>query len=74
MDTSSSRNRASIEDIFIAASRLQTVSLGLVFFLSKGLSLDKADDVDPNVIKLVKWGVEIAIDTLRTGLDIVPDL
>lgn len=69
-----SRNRASIEDIFIKASKLQTVSMGLVFFLSKGLIFDNADDIDdPNIIKLVKWGVEIAMDTLRGGLDIVPD-
>lgn len=74
-EVSSSRNRASIEDIFIKASKLQTVSMGLVFFFSKGLILDNANDIDdPNIIKLVKWGVEIAMDTLRGGLDIVPDL
>ncbi|KIK62995.1 hypothetical protein GYMLUDRAFT_163506 [Collybiopsis luxurians FD-317 M1] len=74
LEVSSSRNRAPIEEIFIKASRLQTLSMGLVYFFSKGLSLEEAHDVDPNVIKLVQWGVDIAKDTLRTGLDIVPDL
>ncbi|KAJ3920139.1 hypothetical protein F5877DRAFT_89598 [Lentinula edodes] len=66
-NTSSSRNRSSIEEVFIKASRLQTLAIGLVFFLSKRLSLAENDE-------LVKWGTEIAKDTLRSRLDIVPDL
>ncbi|KAJ3907916.1 hypothetical protein F5879DRAFT_1008029 [Lentinula edodes] len=66
-NTSSSRNRSSIEEVFIKASRLQTLAMGLVFFLSKRLSLAENDE-------LVKWGTEIAKDTLRSRLDIVPDL
>ncbi|KAJ4494884.1 hypothetical protein C8J55DRAFT_466030 [Lentinula edodes] len=73
-NTSSSRNRSSIEEVFIKASRLQTLAMGLVFFLSKRLSLAENDEVDQDIAKLVKWGTEIAKDTLRSRLDIVPDL
>ncbi|KAF8825185.1 hypothetical protein HHX47_DHR7000549 [Lentinula edodes] len=73
-NTSSSRNRSSIEEVFIKASRLQTLAMGLVFFLSKRLSLAENDEVDQDITKLVKWGTEIAKDTLRSRLDIVPDL
>ncbi|KAJ3878247.1 hypothetical protein F5051DRAFT_488805 [Lentinula edodes] len=73
-NTSSSRNRSSIEEVFIKASRLQTLAMGLVFFLSKRLSLSENDEVDQDIAKLVKWGTEIAKDTLRSRLDIVPDL
>ncbi|KAJ4500804.1 hypothetical protein C8R41DRAFT_355219 [Lentinula lateritia] len=73
-NTSSSRNRSSIEEVFVKASRLQTLAMGLVFFLSKRLSLAENDEVDQDIAKLVKWGTEIAKDTLRSRLDIVPDL
>ncbi|KAJ3993173.1 hypothetical protein F5050DRAFT_1810751 [Lentinula boryana] len=69
--TSLYRNRAFIEEVFIKVSRLQTLAVGLVIFLSKGLSLE---DVDQDTAKLVKWGAEIARDTLQSGLDIIPDL
>ncbi|KAF9073465.1 hypothetical protein BDP27DRAFT_1318955 [Rhodocollybia butyracea] len=64
-DVLSSRNRASIEDIFVKASRLQTLSMGLIFFLSKGLVLD---DVDIGIVKLVEWGKVIGKDALQSGL------
>ncbi|KAJ3808183.1 hypothetical protein F5876DRAFT_90169 [Lentinula aff. lateritia] len=73
-NTSSSRNRSSIEEVFVKASRLQTLAMGLVFFLSKRLSLAENDEIDQEIAKLVKWGTEIAKDTLRSRLDIVPDL
>ncbi|KAJ3851577.1 hypothetical protein EV368DRAFT_74510 [Lentinula lateritia] len=73
-NTSSSRNRSSIEEVFVKASRLQTLAMGLVFFLSKRLSLAENDEIDQDIAKLVKWGTEIAKDTLRSRLDIVPDL
>ncbi|KAJ3972249.1 hypothetical protein EV361DRAFT_970953 [Lentinula raphanica] len=66
-----SRNRASIEEIFIKATRLQALAMGLVIFLSRGIRLE---DVDRDTVKLVEWGIEIGKETLRTGLDIVPDL
>ncbi|KAJ3793002.1 hypothetical protein GGU11DRAFT_818847 [Lentinula aff. detonsa] len=69
--TSLYRNRAFIEEVFIKVSRLQTLAVGLVIFLSKGLSLENSDQ---DIAKLVKWGAEIARDTLQSGLDIVPDL
>ncbi|KAJ4477246.1 hypothetical protein J3R30DRAFT_3734177 [Lentinula aciculospora] len=68
---SSSRNRTSIEEIFTKTSRQQTLAMGLVLFLSKGLRLEQDDDVNSNTTHLVKWAVEIAKDTLGTGLDIV---
>ncbi|KAF5391624.1 hypothetical protein D9757_002400 [Collybiopsis confluens] len=71
-EVGSSRDRASIEEIFTKAGRLQTLAMGLMFFISKVLSIDDVND--PELVRLVKWGVEIAKDTLRSGLDIVPDL
>ncbi|KAF7327646.1 MIF4G/MA4-domain-containing protein [Mycena kentingensis (nom. inval.)] len=60
------RNRAQIEEIFIKASRIETLAMGLVYFLTE--MFRDAED------KLGKWGSDVAKDTLRTGVDIVPGL
>ncbi|KAK7050892.1 suppressor of glycerol defect [Paramarasmius palmivorus] len=71
---STTRNRGAIEEIFIKATRIQTLAMGLVFFLSDGLKLEVGTGASEPVRKLVGWGVEVAKDTIRTGLDIVPSL
>ncbi|KAF7970077.1 hypothetical protein HWV62_25056 [Athelia sp. TMB] len=63
------RNRGAVEEIFIKATRIEALALGLVYFLSKEVSITDGDGEG-----LVKWASGVAIDTLRTGMDIVPNL
>ena len=63
------RNRGAVEEVFIKAARIEALALGLVYFLSKEMSTTDRDGEG-----LVKWAGGVAIDTLRTGMDIVPNL
>jgi len=63
------RNRSAIEEIFIKATRIEALALGLVYFLSNELSPTNEDGGE-----LAKWATRIAIDTLRTGMDMLPSM
>jgi nucleolar MIF4G domain-containing protein 1 len=64
------RNRGALEDVFIKATRIEALSLGLLYFLGKEMSrIEGEDGVD-----LIKWAAGVAMDTLRTGMDVVPNL
>lgn len=64
------RNRNAIEEVFIKATRLQNLSMGLVYFLSELLA--KPSGEGDALDKFVKWSVGVAQETLRTGIDVVP--
>ncbi|KAG6896315.1 hypothetical protein C0992_009105 [Termitomyces sp. T32_za158] len=71
-DVPATRNRSAIEEIFIKATRNQTLAMGLVYFLS-GAFRDMSKDGN-EMEKFIKWASELAKDTLRMGVDIVPSL
>ncbi|KAK0450247.1 hypothetical protein EV421DRAFT_2008053 [Armillaria borealis] len=60
---STARDRAAIEEVFIKATRVQSLAMGL-------------DDeiIDETVTKFIRWATEVAKDILRTGVDVVPNL
>ncbi|KAJ7650126.1 hypothetical protein FB45DRAFT_887044 [Roridomyces roridus] len=62
-----SRNRGAVEEIFIKASRIEALAMGLVYFMTEAFR-------DADEMKLVKWASGVAKDTLRTGVDVVPSL
>ena len=66
------RNRNAIEEIFIKASRIQALAMGLVYFLSETF-IDKSEPED-GFIKFLRWAVNVAKDTLRTGVGLVPSI
>ncbi|KAJ8072377.1 suppressor of glycerol defect [Marasmius tenuissimus] len=68
------RNRGSVEEIFLRVTKFQTLAMGLLFFFSKVFCSRLDDNVDEETRKLVKWGVEVVKDTIQTGLDIIPSL
>jgi nucleolar MIF4G domain-containing protein 1 len=65
------RNRRAVEEIFIKATRIEILAMGLVYFLS---DLFKSDSDNEEVSILLKWGSDLAKETLRTGMDIIPVL
>ncbi|KAF9560494.1 ARM repeat-containing protein [Agrocybe pediades] len=67
------RNRNAVEEIFIKASRVQALAMGLVFFLSEAFKTNKSSSDDENA-KFLRWAVGIAKETLRTGVDLIPTL
>ncbi|KAG6900793.1 hypothetical protein C0993_000112 [Termitomyces sp. T159_Od127] len=71
-DVPATRNRGAIEEIFIKATRIQTLAMGLVYFLS-GAFRDMSKDGN-EMEKFIKWATGLAKDTLRMGVDIVPSL
>ncbi|KAJ7903418.1 hypothetical protein B0H14DRAFT_3079584 [Mycena olivaceomarginata] len=66
------RNRGPVEEIFIKASRVEALAMGLVYFLTEALR--DVDEMPDPMKKLVKWASGVAKDTLRTGVDVVPSL
>jgi len=66
------RNRGPVEEIFIKASRVEALAMGLVYFLTE--SFRDVDEMPDGTRKLVKWASGVAKDTLRTGVDVVPSL
>jgi nucleolar MIF4G domain-containing protein 1 len=70
-DIPTTRDHRAIEEIFIKAMRLKELSMGLVYFLTENFR--DLSDHDPKVEKLVKWASSLARDTVRTGIDIVPE-
>ncbi|KAH9481342.1 Suppressor of glycerol defect protein 1 [Psilocybe cubensis] len=66
------RNRNVIEEIFIKASRVQALAMGLVYFLSESFR-DKSSS-DQDLPKFLNWAIGVAKETLRTGVDLIPTL
>ncbi|KAJ7126872.1 hypothetical protein C8R44DRAFT_779779 [Mycena epipterygia] len=66
------RNRGPVEEIFIKASRIEALAMGLVYFLTEVFR--EVDDLQEGLVKLTKWASVVAKDTLRTGVDVVPSL
>jgi nucleolar MIF4G domain-containing protein 1 len=63
------RNRATIEEIFMKATRVQALAMGLVYFLS---AMAKDTSVgDGEFSKFLRWAIGLAKETLRTGVDMV---
>ncbi|KIY66079.1 ARM repeat-containing protein [Cylindrobasidium torrendii FP15055 ss-10] len=59
------KNRTAIEQVFLRATRAETLSMGLVYFLTRVYETE-----DP----FFEWAADIARDTLKTGVDVIPDL
>ncbi|KAJ7030363.1 hypothetical protein C8F04DRAFT_731475 [Mycena alexandri] len=66
------RNRGPVEEVFIKASRLEALAMGLVYFLTEAFR--DVEGMDEDVSKLAKWGCGVAKETLRAGVDVVPGL
>lgn len=66
------RNRAAIEEIFVKAARIENLTIGLVYFLTNVFMRHASDD--DTVTNFVKWASKLALDILRTGVDIIPSL
>ncbi|KAJ7274276.1 MIF4G/MA4 domain-containing protein [Mycena haematopus] len=71
--TTTTRNRGPVEEIFIKASRVEALAMGLVYFLTEAFR-DVDDEMPDGMKKLVNWASGVAKDTLRTGVDVVPSL
>lgn len=65
-----SRNRSAIEVIFVKASRIQALAMGLVYFLSEAFQGDDTCE-DDGYSKFIQWAVKTAKATLQTGIDVV---
>ena len=65
------RNRNAVEEIFIKVSPVESLAMGLVFFLSESFP-EKQFKSDDGFSRFLKWAVGVAMDTLRTGIDLIP--
>jgi len=62
-DYPSVRNRGSVEEIFLKASRIENLGLGLVFFMSNTF---KGED------GFLAWASSVAKETLQAGMEHIP--
>lgn len=79
-DTKDSR---SLEEVFIKVARIQALAMGIVYFLTetfgegigrRGRAVQSPGGEDRPDDALLRWASGIAVDTLRTGLDVMPTL
>jgi nucleolar MIF4G domain-containing protein 1 len=66
------RQRGTIEELFIKATRADTVAMGLVYFMTEAFR-DTLVQED-NLSRFLVWAVALAKETLQTGLDVIPGL
>ncbi|KAF9451893.1 hypothetical protein P691DRAFT_772745 [Macrolepiota fuliginosa MF-IS2] len=66
------RNRAAVEEIFAKATRIQNLAIGLAHFLTSTFS--QGSNEDETLAKFMKWASQLALDSLRTGVDIITAL
>jgi nucleolar MIF4G domain-containing protein 1 len=64
-DYPSTRNRGALEEIFMKASRIENLGLGLMFFMS---NVFKGED------GFLMWASTLAKETLQTGMDHIPKI
>ncbi|OBZ72571.1 Suppressor of glycerol defect protein 1 [Grifola frondosa] len=67
-DLPKTRNKGPLEEVFIKATRMQTLTLGLTYFIGETFKKDEGD------AGFLKWASRVAQDTLRTGMDVVSGL
>ncbi|KAF8656241.1 hypothetical protein AX16_002677 [Volvariella volvacea WC 439] len=62
------RNKGAIEEVFIKATRIEALAMGLVYFITHAFKNTSGEE---ELVAFVKWANNHAKDTLRTGLDLV---
>ncbi|KAH9903026.1 MIF4G-domain-containing protein [Cubamyces lactineus] len=62
-DLPKSRNKGPLEEVFLKGAKIQAVALGLVYFLQTTFKGEEG---------FLKWASQVALDTLRTGMEVVP--
>lgn len=65
------RNRGAVEEVFIKATRIQTLALGLVYFLGENF---QGRAIQDNESGFMQWAAKVAVGTLRTGAQVVAGL
>ena len=66
------KNRGPIEEVFIRATKITPLALGLIYFL--GEVTPKEFEQAEAGSQFLTWANRIASDTLRTGMDVIPNL
>ncbi|OCH94379.1 hypothetical protein OBBRIDRAFT_789292 [Obba rivulosa] len=68
-DLPQSRNRGPLEDIFLKATRIQALVIGLVYFIGEHFGKARREDSG-----FLKWASQVAIEILRTGTGVTAGL
>lgn len=76
------KDRRSLEEVFIKVARIQALAMGLIYFLAdafgegaglRARALESAGG-DHDEGGFLRWASQNAVDTLRTGMDVVSSL
>ena len=59
----STRNKGPLEEVFVKGAKVQTLALGLVYFIREAFKGDTG---------FLKWASQLALEVLRKGVDNVP--
>lgn len=65
LNEQTSRNRGTVEEIFIKATKIENLGLGLIFFLSNMFRGEEG---------FLGWASALARETLQTGMNEIPRL
>ena len=59
------RNKGAVEEVFVKGAKIQTLALGLTYFLKEEFKSEEG---------FLRWASQTALQTLRTGMDVIPEL
>lgn len=65
------REKGLVEEVFIKAARLQEMSMGMVYYLSRVFDTSAEDG---QMSEFLAWAKDVAKETLNMGMDVVPNL
>ncbi|KAI0694615.1 hypothetical protein BC835DRAFT_1415230 [Cytidiella melzeri] len=63
-----SRNRGPLEEVFIKATKVETLALGVAYFLDHTFRQSRGEEDSSGFIN---WATKVAVETLRTGIDVI---
>ncbi|ETW83202.1 hypothetical protein HETIRDRAFT_244965, partial [Heterobasidion irregulare TC 32-1] len=70
----STRNRGPLQEVFARATRVQALAVGLVYFLTDAFRRADGEGGGGGDGNFVTWARDVAVDTLRMGLDTISTL
>lgn len=73
-DIPNTRSRGPIEEVFIRATKITALALGLIYFIGEVTKKEYDQMEGGKGSQFLTWGNKVALDTLRTGMDVIPNL
>lgn len=69
-DLPDTHHRGPLEEVFIKATRIPAMAMGMLYFIGE-MGHEESEEAQAGILQ---WARRVALETLRTGMDVVPNL